>query len=72
MGARGARVARGARGNRNEKDDDNHQKSVMGGKVNAPGGNIRIIGGAPPTVISGAEFMQGVLIAIEQVVRNTV
>ncbi|GFZ00950.1 hypothetical protein Acr_14g0005850 [Actinidia rufa] len=41
----------------------------MRGGVSAPGGNV---GGAPPTTLGGAEFMQGVFTAIEQVVRNTV
>ena len=30
------------------------------------------MGGVPPTVLGGVEFMQGVFTAIEQVVRNTV
>ena len=64
-GARGARLARGAHGNRDKGDDDNHQELVMGGEVNAPGENIWVVGGAPPTVISGAEFMQGVFTIIE-------
>ena len=71
-GARGARVAHRAYRTRDEGDDNNHQESVMGGEVNAPGGNVWVVGGAPPTVISGAEFMQGVFTIIEQVVRNTV
>ncbi|GFS35773.1 hypothetical protein Acr_00g0041940 [Actinidia rufa] len=71
MGARRACVARRARGNRDEGDDDYHQESVMGGKVNAPSGNIWVVGGAPPTVINGVEFMQEVFAAIKQVVRNT-
>ena len=37
----------------------------MGGEVNAPGENIWVVGGAPPTVISGVEFMQGVFTIIE-------
>ncbi|GFZ01616.1 pleckstrin homology (PH) domain superfamily protein [Actinidia rufa] len=65
----GARGARGARRNHDEKDDENHQESVMGGGASAPGGNV---GGAPPTTLGGAEFMQGVFTAIEQVMRNTV
>ncbi|GFZ09434.1 hypothetical protein Acr_21g0000330 [Actinidia rufa] len=69
--ARGASVACVARGNRDEGDEDNHQESVMGGEANAPSGNVWVIGGAPPTVISAAEFMQGVFTAIKQVVRNT-
>ena len=44
----------------------------MGGGASALGGNVGGIGGAPPTVFGGAEFMQGVFTAIEQVVRNTV
>ena len=70
--ARSLTGARGARGNRDEGDDDNHQESVMGGEVNTHGENIWVVGGAPPTVISGVEFMQGVFIAIEQIVRNIV
>ncbi|XP_057493165.1 uncharacterized protein LOC130778658 [Actinidia eriantha] len=35
-------------------------------------GNVGGTGGAPPAVFGGAEFMQGVFTAIEQVVRNTV
>ena len=68
-GARGARVARGARGDREEGNDDDHQESVMGERTNAPGGGV---GGTPPAVFGGAEFMQGVFTAIEQVMRNTV
>ncbi|GFY87396.1 hypothetical protein Acr_05g0010350 [Actinidia rufa] len=71
-GKRGARAAHGARENRDEGDNDNHHESVMGGGANAFGGNVWIVGGAPPTVISGTEFMQGVFTAIEQVMRNTV
>ncbi|GFS38250.1 hypothetical protein Acr_00g0056470 [Actinidia rufa] len=41
---------------------------VGDGRWGAPGGNV---GGAPPTTLGGAEFMQGVFTAIEQVVRNT-
>ncbi|GFZ10871.1 hypothetical protein Acr_22g0002690 [Actinidia rufa] len=40
----------------------------MGGGASAPGGNV---GGALPTILCGAEFMQGVFTAIKQVVRNT-
>ncbi|GFZ11679.1 hypothetical protein Acr_23g0000640 [Actinidia rufa] len=40
----------------------------MGGGASAPGGNM---GGVPPTVLGGAEFMQGVFTANEQVVKNT-
>ncbi|GFS43254.1 hypothetical protein Acr_00g0084370 [Actinidia rufa] len=54
----------GARRNHDEEDDGNHQESVMGGGVSAPGENVR---GAPPTTLGGAEFMQGVFTAIEQV-----
>ncbi|GFS39082.1 hypothetical protein Acr_00g0061070 [Actinidia rufa] len=68
-GARRARGARGARGIREEGDGENHQESVMGGGAR---GNVGGTGGAPPAVFSGAEFMQGVFTAIEQVVRNTV
>ncbi|GFZ03409.1 hypothetical protein Acr_16g0000330 [Actinidia rufa] len=71
-GARGAHVAHGARGDRDEGDNDNHHKSVMRGGAHAFGGNIWVVGGAPPMVISGMKFMQGVFTAIEQVVRNTV
>ncbi|GFS29748.1 hypothetical protein Acr_00g0008190 [Actinidia rufa] len=71
-GARGACVAHGARGDRDEGDNDNHHESVMEGGAHAFGGNIWVVGGAPPTVISGTEFMQGMFTAIEQVVRNTV
>ncbi|GFY92940.1 hypothetical protein Acr_08g0013360 [Actinidia rufa] len=39
------------------------------GACGCPGGNV---GGPPPTTLGGAEFMQGVFTAIEQVVRNTV
>ncbi|GFZ04227.1 hypothetical protein Acr_16g0008510 [Actinidia rufa] len=46
-------------------------ESMMGGGPHAFGGNVWVVGGAPPTVISGTEFMQGVFTAIEQVVRNT-
>ncbi|XP_057499022.1 uncharacterized protein LOC130783421 isoform X7 [Actinidia eriantha] len=59
----------GARGIRVERDDENHQESVMGGGASAPGGNV---GGAPPTFLGGAEFMQRVFTIIEQVVRNMV
>ncbi|XP_057510768.1 uncharacterized protein LOC130793138 [Actinidia eriantha] len=58
--------ARGACGIREEGDGENHQESVMGGGA---GGNIR---GALPAIFGGAEFMQGVFTAIEQVARNTV
>ncbi|GFZ15808.1 hypothetical protein Acr_25g0002170 [Actinidia rufa] len=72
-GARGARVAHGARGDRDDEgDNDNHHESVMEGGAHAFGGNVWVVGGAPPRVISGTEFMQGVFTAIEQVVRNTV
>ncbi|GFS45340.1 hypothetical protein Acr_00g0095600 [Actinidia rufa] len=68
-GARGARGARGTRRNHDEEDDGKHQKSVMGGGTGAPGGNM---GGAPPMILGGAKFMQGVFTTIELVVRNTV
>ncbi|GFS30325.1 hypothetical protein Acr_00g0011350 [Actinidia rufa] len=71
-GARGACAAHGARGNRDEGDNDNHHESAIEGEANAFGGNVWVVGGVPPMVISGTEFMQGVLTAIEQVVRNTV
>ncbi|GFS35683.1 hypothetical protein Acr_00g0041470 [Actinidia rufa] len=71
-GARGAHVAHGARGDRDKGDNDNHHESVMGGGAHAFGGNVWVVGGAPPMVISGTEFMQGVFTTIEQVVRNTV
>ncbi|GFZ06735.1 hypothetical protein Acr_18g0009050 [Actinidia rufa] len=64
-GARGAREARGAHRNLDEGDD--HQESVMGGKASAPVENVRNVGGVPPTFLGGAEFMQGVFTAIEQV-----
>ena len=44
----------------------------MGEEVNATDGNVWVVGGAPPTVISHAKFIQGMFTAIEQVVRNTV
>ncbi|GFZ08181.1 hypothetical protein Acr_19g0011180 [Actinidia rufa] len=69
-GARGARGPRGARRNLDEGDD--HQESMMGGRASAPVENVGNVGGAPPTILGGAEFMQGVFTAIEQVVRNTV
>ncbi|GFS41415.1 hypothetical protein Acr_00g0074170 [Actinidia rufa] len=71
-GARGACAAHGARGNRDEGDNDNHHESAIEGEANAFGGNVWVVGGAPPTVISGTEFMQGVFTAIEQGVRNMV
>ncbi|GFS40584.1 hypothetical protein Acr_00g0069420 [Actinidia rufa] len=71
-GARGTRVAHEARGDRDEGGNDNHHESVIGAGAHAFGGNVLVVGGAPPTVISGTEFMQGVFTAIEQVVRNTV
>ena len=49
----------GVHKNHEEGDGKNHQDSVMRG-------------GTPSTVSGGAEFMQGVFTAIEQVVRNTV
>ena len=60
-GARGARVACGTHGNHEEGNDDNYQESVMRG-----------VESALPVVFGDAKFMQGVFIAIEQVVRNTV
>ncbi|GFS31415.1 hypothetical protein Acr_00g0017180 [Actinidia rufa] len=72
IGARGARIVHRARENREEGYNDNHHESEMGGEAHAFGGNFWVVGGAPPTVISGTEFMQGVFTAIEQVVRNTV
>ncbi|GFY87099.1 hypothetical protein Acr_05g0007380 [Actinidia rufa] len=71
-GARGACATHGARGNRDEGDNDNHHESAMEREANAFDGNVWVVGGAPPTVISSTEFMQGVFTAIEQVVRNTV
>ncbi|GFZ05113.1 hypothetical protein Acr_17g0006850 [Actinidia rufa] len=65
--ARGACAADKARENRDEGDNDNHHESAMEGEANAFGGNVWVVGGAPPTVISGTEFMQGVFTAIEQV-----
>ena len=70
--ARGARVSRRSRGTRDEVDDDNHQESVMGGGASAFGGNVGGVGGIPPSVVGGMEFMQRVFTAIEQVVRNVV
>ncbi|GFY98043.1 hypothetical protein Acr_12g0005840 [Actinidia rufa] len=69
MGARGARKARGACRNHDEEDDGNHQVSVMGGRANAPRGNM---GGAPHLILGGTEFMQRVFTTIKQVVKNTV
>ncbi|GFZ03512.1 hypothetical protein Acr_16g0001360 [Actinidia rufa] len=71
-GVHGACAAHGARGNRDQGDNDNHHESAIEGEANAFGGNVWVVRGAPPTVISGMEFMQGVFTAIEQVVRNTV
>ena len=65
MGARGAHAAHGARGNRDEGDNDNHHEVVMGGEANAFGENIWVVRGAPPTVISGTKFIQGMFTAIE-------
>ncbi|GFZ14488.1 hypothetical protein Acr_24g0006780 [Actinidia rufa] len=48
-GARGACATHGAREKRDEGDDNNHQESVMGGEANAFGGNVWVVGGAPPT-----------------------
>ncbi|GFS43207.1 hypothetical protein Acr_00g0084230 [Actinidia rufa] len=69
-GARGHTWTTRARRNLDEGDD--HQESVMGGRANAPVENVGNVGGAPPTILGGVEFMQGVFTAIEQVVRNTV
>ncbi|GFS29087.1 hypothetical protein Acr_00g0005280 [Actinidia rufa] len=63
--ARSLTGARGARGIHEEGDGENHQESVMGGGAR---GNV---GDAPLAVFGGAEFMQGVFTAIEQVVKNT-
>ena len=49
-------------GNMKEGNGENHQESVMGGGVNALGGNV---GGAPPTAFGVAEFMQGMSTTIE-------
>ena len=54
MGGRGARETRGVRGNRDEGDGENNQESMIGGEANAPGRNVRGIGGAPPAVFGGA------------------
>ena len=43
----------------------------MGGRANAPGGNIGGVGGAPLVVFGGVKFTQGIFTAIQQVVRNT-
>ncbi|GFS30291.1 hypothetical protein Acr_00g0011220 [Actinidia rufa] len=68
----GARGARGARGTcRNLDEGDDHQESVMGGRASAPIENVENVGGTLPTVLGGAEFMQGVFTVIEQVMRNT-
>ncbi|GFS31997.1 hypothetical protein Acr_00g0020330 [Actinidia rufa] len=61
-GARGALGACGSRRNHDKEDDGNHQESVMGGGASAPGENM---GGALPTVLGGAEFMQGMFTAID-------
>ncbi|GFS36745.1 hypothetical protein Acr_00g0047830 [Actinidia rufa] len=74
--ARPLRRARGAQGNHENGDGKNHQESVIGGGANAPGGNdggnVGGVGGAPPTMFGGEEFMQGVFTDIEQVVKNAV
>ncbi|GFY95350.1 hypothetical protein Acr_10g0007350 [Actinidia rufa] len=67
-----ARGVHEACGNREEGDGENHQELVIGERANTPGGNVGGVGGAPPTAFSGAEFMQRVFTAIEQVVRNMV
>ncbi|GFS30929.1 hypothetical protein Acr_00g0014840 [Actinidia rufa] len=64
-GARGVCGTHWARRNLNEGDD--HQESVMRGRASAPVGNVGNVGGAPPAVFGGVEFMQGVFTAIEQV-----
>ena len=65
-----------ARGEHEKGDGENHHESVIGGGANASGGNVggnaRSARGAPPVALSGAEFMQGMFTAIEQVVRNIV
>ena len=38
----------------------------MGGGANAPGGNVGGIGGAPPMVFDGAEFMHEVFTALNK------
>ena len=74
--AHGARGAGRARGEHEEGDGENHQEFVIGERANAPGGNVRGnaggAGSAPSAAFGGAEFMQGIFTAIEQVVRNTV
>ena len=65
--AHGTRKAGRACGEHEEGDGENHQESVMGGGANAPGGNV---GGGLPTAFGGAEFMQGMFTAIEQMVKN--
>ncbi|GFS46851.1 hypothetical protein Acr_28g0004800 [Actinidia rufa] len=59
-------------GEHEEGNGENHQESVIGGGADAPEGNVGGVGSAPPTAFGGAEFMQGMFIAIKQVVRNTV
>ena len=61
-----------AREEHKEGDGENHQEFVIGGGANALGVNVRSAGGTPPMVFDGAEFMQGMFTAIEQVVKNTV
>ncbi|GFS35871.1 hypothetical protein Acr_00g0042600 [Actinidia rufa] len=55
----GARGVYGVRENRDKEDDYNHQESVMEGGVSALRGNIRGVGGAPPAVFGGVEFIDG-------------
>ena len=61
-----------ARGEHEEGDGENHQESLIGGGANALRGNVGGAGGAPPTTLGGAKFLQGIFTAIEQVVRNIV
>ena len=56
--ARSLTRVRGARRNHDEEEDDNHQESVREGEAKASGGHVWVVGGAPPTVINGAKFMQ--------------
>ncbi|GFY87678.1 hypothetical protein Acr_05g0013170 [Actinidia rufa] len=50
----------GACENSEEGDGENHQESMIRGGANTLGGNVRGVGGAPPTTFASAEFMQGV------------
>ncbi|GFS33310.1 hypothetical protein Acr_00g0027730 [Actinidia rufa] len=61
-----------ARGDHEEGDGENHQESVIEEGANTPRGNVECARGAPTVAFGGVEFMQGMFIAIEQVVRNTV